>query len=181
MPSEREYYSNKYPSASNSHWLPWLQKQLLIKDIMANTPEIFKAFDQRYGFWKKEFERFEVNRETILVGHSMGSGFIVRWLSDNKNVRVGKVVLVAPWLDPSNVLNDDFFDFEIDSDLVSRTQGITIFVGKKDDKDVLKTTGVINSKINGVKVREFEDLAHFCLKDMETVEFPELLEEILNE
>ena len=57
MPSKKEYYSEKYPSASNSHWLPWLQKQLLIKDIEAVTPEMFKCYNPNYDLWKSEFEK----------------------------------------------------------------------------------------------------------------------------
>lgn len=30
MPSKEEYFSPAYASPSNSHWLPWLQKNLLI-------------------------------------------------------------------------------------------------------------------------------------------------------
>ena len=32
-PSKKEYYDLNMPSMSNSHWLPWLQAQLLKKDI----------------------------------------------------------------------------------------------------------------------------------------------------
>jgi len=35
--SKEEYYSLEYPSASNSHWLPWLQKNLLVNDVHAVT------------------------------------------------------------------------------------------------------------------------------------------------
>ncbi|NND65590.1 MAG: hypothetical protein HKM24_06465, partial [Gammaproteobacteria bacterium] len=43
-----EYYSDKYPSLSNSHWLPWLQKQLLVRDIAAVTLEIANAWQPNY-------------------------------------------------------------------------------------------------------------------------------------
>ena len=37
-----EYISDRYPSASNSHWIPWLQKQLLIKghDVQTRGPTV---------------------------------------------------------------------------------------------------------------------------------------------
>ena len=98
MPSREEYYSSEYPASSNFQWIPWLQKQLLIKDIPTATPEMPHAYAPNYSVWKKEFERFDVTPESILVGHSCGGGFLVRWLSENKNIKVGKLILVAPWL-----------------------------------------------------------------------------------
>ncbi len=97
-PGKEEYYSDKWPSASNAHWLPWLQKQLLIKDIKSDTPEVPHAYDPRWDLWVKEIERFEIGPETILVGHSCGGGFWVKYLSLHEDLKVGRVVLVAPSL-----------------------------------------------------------------------------------
>ena len=69
-PDKEEYYSDKYPSASNFQWLPWLQKQLIMRDIKADTPEMPHAYSPQYDVWKREFERFDITSETILVGHS---------------------------------------------------------------------------------------------------------------
>jgi hypothetical protein len=46
--SKEEYYDPEHPSLSNSHWFPWLQKQLLRKDISAQTPEIPNAWRPTY-------------------------------------------------------------------------------------------------------------------------------------
>lgn len=180
MPNKEEYYSDKYPSASNSHWLPWLQKQLLIKNIQTITPEMFKCYDPIYELWKTEFEKSKIDENTILVGHSNGAGFIIRWLSENKNINVEKVVLVAPWLDPDNRKNNKFFDFEIDYNLLSRTNKFLIFHSTNDDREMQESLEIIKNKINNVKVRIFENYGHFTLGSMKTEKFPELLEEILN-
>ena len=58
-PSKQEYYDPNTPSMSNSHWIPWLQAQLLKRDIFAITPEIPKSFDRNWSVWKKEVERFQ--------------------------------------------------------------------------------------------------------------------------
>ena len=55
---------------SNSHWLPWLQKQLLNNDIFAETPEVPLSFEPLWERWVKEVEQFHITQETILVGHS---------------------------------------------------------------------------------------------------------------
>ncbi len=176
MPNREEYYDTGRPASSNCHWIPWIQKQLLLKDIVAQTPEMPVPYNPEYNAWKEMFERFPINEETILIGHSCGGGFIVRYLSEN-NVRVGKVVLVAPWLDPEKFLNTGMFDFSIDSDIVSKTSGITIFNSDDDAKIVQDSIKIIKEKIKDIKIVEFKDYGHFCYSDMGTIEFPELLEE----
>jgi len=178
-PSKEEYYSLEYPSASNAHWFPWLQKQLLIKDIPAVTIEMPSSYLPDYSLWQTEFERFDITPETILVGHSCGGGFLVRWLSEHPEIQVGKVVLVAPWLDPNNEKENDFFDFVIDSDFPIRTKGVVIFNSEDDASDVQTSVKEIMGETDEVILREFREYGHFCLGDLGTDAFPELLEEIL--
>jgi len=179
---KEEYYSSEYPSASNFHWLPWLQKQLLIKDIPTATPEMPHSYMPDYGVWKKEFERFDITADTILVGHSCGGGFLVRWLSENKELQVGKVVLVAPWLDPNKTIGSEnlFFDFVMDENLTSRTKGVTIFNSDNDMQAVHISVKKIIGNIQNIKLVEFEGKGHFCLSDLGGEEFPELLAEVLS-
>lgn len=178
-PDKDEYYSEAYPSASNSHWLPWLQKQLLIRDIAAYTPEVPYCYAPDYSTWCKEFERFEVTPKTTLIGHSCGGGFIVRWLSEHPEVIVDKVALVAPWLDPNRDDTTDLFDFEIDSNLTARAKGITIFNSDNDYASVQETVKILRDKIQNTSYRELHSHGHFCYKDLGTDAFPELLEEIV--
>lgn len=181
MGYKEEYYSLAYPSASNSHWFPWLQKNLLVKDILAVTPEMPNNYAPDYPVWCREFERYDITPETTLVGHSCGGGFLIRWLSEHTNVKVGKVVLVAPWLDPAREETINFFDFVLDPELVSRTNGVTVFYGDNDEvSGVKQSVDFIMEKLRDVKLVNFKNHGHFCLSEMGTEEFPELLEEILN-
>jgi predicted alpha/beta hydrolase family esterase len=177
-PGKEEYYDPTHASASNSHWFPWLQKQLLVRDIAAQTPEVPNCWKPYYPTWQKEFERYEITPDTILVGHSCGAGFIVRWLSEHKDVRVGKVVLVAPSLGKDWV-KDDFFEFEIDPDLADRSKGLVIFGSDNDRPSILEAIAVFRSTIKNVQYREFPGYRHFTYGSMKTIDFPELLEETL--
>lgn len=181
-PDKEEYYDPRYPSNSNNHWFPWLTKRLMVHDIFTVALEIPKPWQPRYDIWKKELERFEITDKTILVGHSCGGGFIVRWLSENKDKKVNKVVLVAPWINPEkDPVSDtaDFFDFLIDQNLVERTKGVTIFNSDNDDRSVLKSVKILRAKIKDHRYKEFHNYGHFCYNDLKTDKFPELLEEIL--
>ena len=99
MPSKEEYFNAESPAQSNKHWLPWVQRQLILNGILAQTVELPEPYEPNYEKWRSVFEQFHIDEETNLIGHSCGGGFLVRWLSENK-IKVGKVALVAPWLDP---------------------------------------------------------------------------------
>lgn len=179
-PSKDEYYDPNAPSMSNAHWIPWLQGQLLKQDIPTATPEVPRSFDRNWKVWLKEVERYDIGPETILVGHSTGAGFWIKYLSINKDLKVNKVILVAPWLDPFQKHTKNFFDdFKIDVDFPKRTKSTTIFNSDDDQTDVLETIRILRGKVNGIKYREFHKYGHFYYSDLKTDKFPELLEEIL--
>ena len=179
MPDKDEYYSPEYPSSSNFQWLPWLQKQLIMRDIQADTPEMPHAYNPVYDIWKREFERFDVTPETILVGHSCGGGFLVRWLSEHKDRVVGKVVLVAPWLDPETELETGFFDFTIDPDLASRTKGISVLCSDDDSSDIAVSVSKILNGIKDAVHIPFYGYGHFVGANLREKGFPELLDLVL--
>ena len=179
MPGRQEYYDTTAPSTSNSHWFPWLQKQLMIRDIAAATPEIPHAYSPDYVVWQREFERFDINEDTLLVGHSCGGGFLVRWLSEHPEVRVNRVVLVAPWIDPFREDTTDFFEFAMDPNVADRVGELWIFDSDNDSRGVHTSIEAIRSCIDGIKYREFHDYGHFCRKDLGTDAFPELLDTLV--
>ncbi len=173
-----EYLDTSRPAASNDHWLPWVQRQLLLNGIEAQTPEMPGFYEPNYEKWKEMLERFDVNQDTILVGHSCGGGFLVRYLSEN-NVKVGKVVLVAPWLDPEHTIDENFFKFDIDQNLVSKTAGLTVMYSTDDNAEILRSVDILKSKLQDAKFEEFNNKGHFVLSSMKTEEFPELVHDIL--
>ncbi len=179
-PNKVEYYKDDFPAPSNNHWLPWLQKQLLIRDILAQTPEMPRPYDPIYSEWCEEFERYKVTSKTILIGHSFGGGFIVRWLNEHPKVKVGKVVLVAPWINPNRYRETDFFDnFELNPHIASQTQGITIFNSDDDTESIQASVKILKENIKSIRCQNFHGYGHFIYKHMKTHEFPELLEEAI--
>lgn len=179
LPSKQEYYSDTYPSASNSHWLPWLQKQLMIHDIKADTPEIPRVYEAGYDIFVKEVERFEITPQTMLIGHSMGAGFWVRYLSEHPEITVDKVVLVAPWLNLDHEYDINFFDFAIDSRLTDRTSKCIIFTSDNDGVSMQQTTRFLKQKLPRATVRTFHNYGHFTRRSMKTDAFPELLDVLI--
>lgn len=178
-PSKEEYFNPQSASQSNRHWLPWIQKQLILNGVLAQTPEMPEPYQPDYQKYCELFERFPINEETMLIGHSCGGGFLVRWLSEHK-VGVGKVVLVAPWLDPEGELKSDFFKFNIDSDIASRTKELHLVYSNDDYPDVLATIEILKSKFPGLQITELTGKGHLTYAGMKTEEFPELRDIVLS-
>jgi len=176
MPSRKEYFNPGSQSQSNKHWLPWVQRQLILKGILAQTPELPEPYAPDYHKWLEVFEQFKIGKETLLIGHSCGAGFLVRWLTEN-TIKVGKVALVAPFIDPNhNEVKSDFFDFEIKKGLSKQTDGLCVFYSKDDDQSILTSVEQILASDKSIKTRQFENKGHFTFNDMKTEKFPELVE-----
>lgn len=178
-PDKDEHYDPNRPSNSEDHWFSWLKRALILRDIHAVSIEPPFPFRPRYEEWKREFERFDITPDTLLVGHSCGGGFLVRYLSEHPNLKVGKVALVAPWTNPDdNPESDtaDFFHFELDPNFPQRTDGVVVFVSNDDYRAVRKSVDILKGKVNDLDIREYSDKGHFTLKDLGAKEFPDLLE-----
>lgn len=180
-PEKENYYDASLPSESNAHWLPWLQHELIIHDIAAATPEVPHSYEPRWEVWCREVERFDIGPQTILVGHSAGGGFWVKYLSLHPELHVRKVVLVAPWLDPDQTLADKtFFAFDIDVKLRQRVEEVVIFVADDDSPTTLQSVGRLIAALPGVTVRRFPaGYGHFTYENLGGVQFPELRDEVL--
>ncbi len=177
MPDREEYYSPSGQTMSNSHFIPWLQKELQVRDVKADAPEMPHAYQPDYATWVREFERFDVTPETVLVGHSCGAGFLVRWLSEHRDVVVAKVVLVAPWLNTESEVATDIFAFVIDGSLPMRTS-VVVFESTNDDNYVQKSVAKLHQELPGAAYRVFENHGHFTAGDI-GLTFPALLEECI--
>lgn len=182
MPSKEEYYNVAIEdSPSNSHWIPWLQHELCMRDIIAQTPEMPRPYKPDYDIWKNEFERLVPDNNTLLVGHSCGGGFIIRWLSENPQNMVAKVVLVAPWLDIEKKAGQ-MFDFSINQDIaVQSTKGVNSLYSTNDGPELKSSLEYLRQNTKDFRYHEFINYGHFTLSAMKTRQFPELLQICLSE
>ncbi len=179
-PSNVEKAMDPETRTYDKHWIPWLKKELIKRKIETKTPLMPTPWDANYNSWKKEIGKLDINEESILIGHSCGGGFLVRWIDEYKK-KVKKLILVSPGKAGK-----------------SRSKGTgNLYGGKtiinlnryvKDEIIVFTSNDDISQHIKGAYEYEKElpatviflkDHGHFTQGDMETEEFPELLKEIL--
>ena len=103
---------------------------------------------------------------------------MTRWLSENDQ-RVKKLVLVAPWLDPKNTKNKNFFNFKIDSNLPDRIENIHLFVSEDDKDEILESVEIIKKELPSIILHTYKDKGHFNYGAMKTDRFPDLLDVLL--
>lgn len=177
QPTKDRYFDPTFPASSNYYWIPWLQKQLIVRGIHTATPDVPNNWKPDLATWRKEFERYDVTEETVLVGHSCGGGFLLRWLSEHPEVKPSRVVLVAPWLNPKHPEDTgDFFEFNIDGELTKRTE-LTILYSNDDMPQILDTVKLIKKELPNAIYKELSGKRHFY--DDDCLELPELLEIIV--
>jgi predicted alpha/beta hydrolase family esterase len=161
----------------DKHWMPWLKKQLNNEGIKVEMPLMPKPWAPVYEDFKQQFEKYQVDEDTILIGHSCGCSFLVRWLGETKK-KVAKLILVAPWKIASkeDVYRPAFYGFDIDESIKSRVNDITMFIADNETKEGKESLEIFQKALGG-KVIELHGMGHFTLKDMGKEEFPELLKE----
>jgi len=178
-PSDIEKAIDPETRTYDKHWIPWIKKELTDRGIKTETPLMPEPWYPDYEKFKKEFEKCDVNENTILVGHSCGSAFLVRWLGETKK-RILKLILVAPWKVPNK--NDEFrkkfYIYPIDKRIKQRVKKIIMFTADNEERDGKKSLQIFHQGLGG-KVIELQSRGHYTMDDMGTIVFPELLTAIL--
>jgi len=162
------------------HWCFWLQKELEKRGIEVSNKIYPRNWSPIYDDWKEEFEKNKINEESVLIGHSAGGGFLVRWLGET-NKKVKKLILVSPAIIHSGgfVTLDNLLKFEINKEIKNNIGKIVIFTSDNDFEGVKKSVKIFSEAL-GIKPIILKNRGHFREQDIGTKEFPELLEEILN-
>ena len=115
-------------STYDKHWISWTKKQLEERGFHVENPLMPEPWEPIYSDWKKEFEKIPIDEDTVLVGHSGGTTFLVRWLGESKK-KIKKLILVAPWKlqwqDTKE--NREFCDFKIEPEIKKRVKQIIYF------------------------------------------------------
>lgn len=173
--SEKE--AKKGKAENERHWKPWLKAQLESHGIKVSNELYPKDWNPDYLEWKKLFEKNIINKESILIGHSAGGGFLVRWLGETKR-KIKKLILVAPAIIASSewISLNNFLNFDINPNMKDFVDEGIIFVSDDDSKGIKKSVNIF-AKALEVKPIELKNKGHFT----DIAEFPELLAQILKE
>ena len=163
---------------SEHQWFGWLKNTLVSKGYPVFNPELSNSHLPDYETWKKDFETQvgQLNSNSVVVAHSAGGAFVVRYLSEIL-VPIKKLILMSPSLvaTEDNVRLSDLLNFEVNPKI--KELGIEIVICTSDNEPQYRHDNVdsyLNS-IGGTK-KVFNGLGHFRKSDMGRIEFPEILQ-----
>ena len=178
-PSNAEKATNSQTRTYDKHWIPWVKKELIMRGIKTETPLMPIPWNPEYEKFKKEFEKYEINENSVLIGHSCGCAFLVRWLGETKQ-KINKLILVAPWKipDKDDKYRKGFYTYDIDETIKSRVREIIMFTADNEEKDGKRSLKIYHKSLGG-EIIELKGHGHYTLDDMKTEKFPELLNEII--
>jgi predicted alpha/beta hydrolase family esterase len=180
-PSRERYENPNIPRPHEANWLPWLGAELGKRGVMVTIPAFPNPYSPDYEMWSSRFEESKVTGQTTIVGHSAGAEFALRWLSEHDQVYVDKLALVAPWRD-AKAKYGEFSQYDLDTELPKRIGRISIFNSLDDTTSIQERVASLRDTFPRARYVEFEDHGHFMLdNNMPTVEFPELLDELVQE
>ncbi len=178
-PKNIEKAKNPETRTYDKHWIPWTKEKLTEKGIKIETPLMPEPWKPDYEKFKREFEKYEVTEDTILIGHSCGCAFLVRWLGETKQ-KISKLILVAPWkvFDKEDKFREAFYTYPIDETVKDRVEKIVMFTADDEEDEGKESLAIFHNALGG-KIIELEGRGHYTMSGMGTTEFPELLEVIL--
>ncbi|UZE94273.1 MAG: leucine--tRNA ligase [Candidatus Pacearchaeota archaeon] len=177
---DKEKLARGEPPQNERHWIPWIKKQLEKKGIKTEAPLMPNNWNPKYNDWKKEFKNLNINENSVLIGHSGGGGFLIRWLGETKK-RIKKLILIAPAIAYAKEKTpfEDLLRFKIDNKIKENIGEIIIFVSNNENESIRKSVRIISEKLD-VPPTTLKDKGHFLEKHMGTQEFPELLKEVIS-
>lgn len=158
-----------------------MMQKLAEKGVQTELPLMPSPWAPNYQAYVRRLEECNINEETVLIGHSCGSAFLVRWLGETKR-KVAKLILVAPWKIPDENSPEKvaFYTYEIDPSIAGSVGEIVMFTADNEEDDGKKSLEIFHAAIGG-QVISLPGRGHYILDDMGTEKFPELLEVILDE
>ena len=170
--------NEKLITPKNNRWMNWLENHLQKMGLNAIALDMPTSWNPKYTKWKKIFEKYPVTENTLLIGHSCGAAFLVRWLLES-NKKVKKLILVAPAKVPEgdDDTRKDLYDFNLPFDATHISKEIVVFTSN-DFPHHLKSLEMYKKTLKP-RVIKLENKFHFLYFQMKTNEFPELLEEIV--
>ncbi len=182
--SYQEYLeSMKSLKVDVSAFKPKIDWKNRLQEVLGNDFDVFLPLmpnknNANYEEWKIWFEKIYsfLDNNVILLGHSLGGIFLVKYLSENKfTVVIKKLLLVALPFDSGP--GGSIGNFKLGKDfklLKDQVKDVSIYFSRDDKVVPFSHAQKYKEILPEAKIVVFEDRGHFS----KTTEFPELVDEI---
>ena len=171
-----------------SNWFPWIKDELEKLGHEVYIPKMPTPENQSIETWRKATQEqvpFTFNKDTILVGHSLGAVWIAEILSFDRPEPVKATFFVSGFLDDLgnewfDSRNHEFTHYLFKWDNIRRTMGSAYVLHGDNDPYVPKTEAEKLASKLGVEPIFIKDGGHLNAES-DYAEFPYLLELLMKE
>lgn len=166
------------------NWFPWLKNELEQLGYIVNVPQFPSppVIPAKISEWFEVLENYEINEDTLLIGHSLGGIFTLRILEKLINpVKAAFFVGTPVGIKPIKFYDRDFAFSGFNFNWNKIRKNAKRFVAFHSDNDpyVALTNGEILAEKLGIKLNFVPNSGHFNAQAGYT-KFPALLQEIIN-
>ncbi|MFA5999573.1 MAG: alpha/beta hydrolase [Candidatus Paceibacterota bacterium] len=170
------------PYKKKRYWINWLASKLKNHEIL--IPQMPCEKNAKYEEWKIWFEKhlsFIRGKDFILIGHSLGAIFLLKYLSENNlNKKIRQLHLVAPAVFDDGLGLEKLATFKSDLKKIKRIEKkckeLHLWHSKDDSTCVFKNSEIIKGIIPNADFHIFQNRGHF-----KSYVFPEILKVIKND
>ncbi|MFA4873187.1 MAG: class I tRNA ligase family protein [Patescibacteria group bacterium] len=170
-----------YIPENTHHWLGWITPKLEERGFKVFNPLMPNAWEPQYDEWKKQVAHLPLDENSVVIGHSAGGAFAVRWLGET-DAKIDTLLLVAPGrktITENRQRLGPLYDFDINPKIKDQVRKIIIFISDNEEEYRKESARWYAKELNA-ELRELKGRGHFTMKDMGTLEFPELLKEVMD-
>lgn len=161
----------------NKGWLGWSADKLRSEGYEVINPQMPRDTIPEIDDWVEIVNDSvgELDRYTILIGHSLGTFVLLRYLERyEEDDRALALVLIAGFINPKIDRANKYFLPTPDIEKIKHHLENIYHIYSDDDKMVTKDRSIeLADKLGGKKI-QLEGKGHFTARDMST--FPELLD-----
>lgn len=122
------FINHGFKGSNIENWFPWLKNEIDDDNNFVIIPQYSIDNDRHfYEYWKKVLDIYKefnyINSDTIMIGHSSGCAFTIKYLIEN-NIKISKLIMVSGFNNYMSVDEDDFHKkvnksfYSMDKDLV---------------------------------------------------------------
>jgi len=186
--AKRVYIIHGWAGYPEECWFLWLKKELEKQGIKAEVPQMPDAEAPKIDKWVSLLENLvqAPDKDTYLVGHSIGVQTILRYL-EKVDTQIGGVLAVAGFYTLTNNAFEDeedkqtakpWLETPIDNEIVKKNANkITAIFSDNDPYVPLKNEGLFKERL-GAKTIVVENKGHMGGSD-NIKEYPLILGELL--
>lgn len=179
---KRVFIIHGWEGTPDSNWFPWLKKELEIRNFDVKVPEMPNTANPMMSEWLSHLQKLvgEPDKNTYLIGHSLGVIAILRYLESlKKDQKIGGAILVAGFPESIGIPEiDNFFSKPVDFEKVKTSVNHIIAINSDNDPYVPLEQGQTLKEKLDAELIVMPNSAHLN-QDAGFTELPIVLEKLL--